>query len=182
MPKKKTNPSAPPEPAVNVDWDKINAKYWATVDKWIEQGLDIPATRQRKAMLEQSTKEEARDAGKQRPSRAKPPGSGPGRGQKPQYDRAQMVHDYTAGHTVEEVAERLGCSIALVRATLKERGVFVPYRDGHGKPKEPKGVCVRGHDLSVHGRVRWKKRFDGVMVSDGRDCMECNRMRGRNEI
>lgn len=182
--KKKTNPSAPPEKPVNVDWDKINAKYWATVDKWIEQGIDVPATRQRKAMLEeQATREQAREAGKQRPSRAKPKGTGGGRGSKPQFDAEVIVERYRRGDFVRDIAKDMGCAVQTVVNYLKKAEVYEPGRDSDRQRRRTgKDECHRGHDMTVHGRPIFRQGPGGVQLPNGRYCNECRRMRGRGDI
>lgn len=179
MAKKRINPSAPPEPAVNVDWDKINAKYWATVDRWIEQGLDVPATRQRKAMLAKATEEEAREAGKRRAQR-KPQGKGVGRGQPPLFNAEEIVRRYVDGEFVVDIAKDLGCIPQTVANYLKRAGVYVPYRDAGRQRRGPrlKDECDRGHDMREHGRPIYRL-VNGIQRPNGRYCSECKRERER---
>lgn len=70
---------------------------------------------------------------------------------------------------------------------LKRRGVFDPtrHRTGgrqeRGAQRRRKEVCVNGHDLTLPGatRERFKRRPDGTLRPNGRDCLECAKIRTR---
>lgn len=157
---------APPEPST-IDWDAIREARKRRLDEEIARGVDNAETRAH--LLEQNRASELPSKPlPMRKSRAKPKGTGPGRGGRPKFSRHQMREMWKEGKTTREISAELGCALSTVQVGLKGMPEYDPHRDKGkmnkgGRP--PRTHCPKGHDMKVHGRQ--------VKGGRGRYCALC---------
>lgn len=54
---------------------------------------------------------------------------------------------------------------------ILEAAAFLKHsQEQRGKGPAPKTHCIRGHDLTAHGKQRWKVNDAGQQVRNGRYC------------
>lgn len=187
---KDRNYNKPPEKG-GLDWDAIRKARAQRLDEEIARGVDNPETREHqlpepeqwKRVVERLNKRTVRETsasafgGTEGQSRGGSVGG-------PRVDVERIKRLYLEENMKpEDIGKEMRINPATAIRWLKEEGVFDPkkFRKGWkgGTPGVPqqKDRCIRGHDLTKKGATTQQTKPDGT--KNGRSCVECQRIRGR---
>lgn len=180
-----------------LDWNSIREARARRLEEEYERGIRNPDTIEHHELSKLSPEEQRRKQ-KEREARAvkpekiqrdrRPVNQKTGRKKGPRWDIDEGVRLYTEENMMpKDIATKLGVSYETVIKGLKFREVFElnKFRARADLKRPPEsysrqkycGVCGADLDAPGNSRERFKKKPDGTLRPNGRECVPCCRRR-----